>query len=111
MFHFPLLDQTGIVRHCFTTRYGGVSEGMFSSLNLSFSTWGCEQNLWKKIIGSMAEALGVSYEQSSCAVQTRLIQQMFVLVTEEDAGTGVICPKRLYGCRRPDHKYFWDYTW
>ena len=37
LFHFPLLDQTGVVRHCFTTRYGGVSEGIFSSLNLSFS--------------------------------------------------------------------------
>ena len=37
LFHFPLLDQTGEVRHCFTTRYGGVSEGIFSSLNLSFN--------------------------------------------------------------------------
>ena len=24
LFHYPLLDETGIVRHCFTTRYGGV---------------------------------------------------------------------------------------
>ena len=38
LLHYPLLDQTGIVEHCFTTRLGGVSEGVCSSLNLSFSS-------------------------------------------------------------------------
>ena len=32
---YPLLDQTGIVEHCFTTRLGGVSEGIYSTLNFS----------------------------------------------------------------------------
>ena len=26
---FPKLEKTGMVRHCFTTRLGGVSEGCF----------------------------------------------------------------------------------
>ena len=34
---FPALDQTGIVKHLFTTRLGGVSKGIYSSMNLSFS--------------------------------------------------------------------------
>lgn len=34
---FPALDNTGLVNHCFTTRQGGVSEGMFASMNLSFT--------------------------------------------------------------------------
>ena len=34
---YPILEQTGIVEHCFTTRLGGVSRGMFASLNLSFT--------------------------------------------------------------------------
>lgn len=37
LFQFPALDQTGMVRHGFTTRLGGVSKGMFSTLNVSFS--------------------------------------------------------------------------
>lgn len=37
LLHYPLLEETGIVEHCFTTRMGGVSEGIFSSLNLSFA--------------------------------------------------------------------------
>ena len=31
---FHNLDKTGIVKHGFTTRAGGVSEGIFSSMNL-----------------------------------------------------------------------------
>jgi len=34
---FPLLESTGIVAHCFTTRMGGVSTGIFESMNLSFT--------------------------------------------------------------------------
>ena len=34
---YPLLEQTGIVEHCFTTRCGGVSKGIYESLNLSFT--------------------------------------------------------------------------
>ena len=37
LLQFPLLSGTEIVKHAFTTREGGVSEGMFASLNLSFS--------------------------------------------------------------------------
>ena len=33
----PAFDQTDLTRHCFSTRIGGVSQGNFSSLNLSFS--------------------------------------------------------------------------
>mgnify|MGYP000759564284 CR=1 FL=1 len=35
--HYPLLDACGMVKHCFTTRGGGASKGMFESLNLSFT--------------------------------------------------------------------------
>lgn len=34
---YPILEQTGMVEHCFSTRLGGVSRGMFASLNLSFT--------------------------------------------------------------------------
>ena len=34
---FPLLENTGLVRHLFSTRLGGVSEDMWTSMNLSYS--------------------------------------------------------------------------
>lgn len=37
LLQIPLLDETGIVKNAFTTREGGVSEGIFESLNLSFT--------------------------------------------------------------------------
>lgn len=37
LLHYPLLEETEMVEHCFTTRLGGVSEGVCSTLNLSFS--------------------------------------------------------------------------
>ena len=46
---YPLLEETGIVKHCFTTRLGGVSEGMFSSLNLGFSA-GTDGRRWRRIL-------------------------------------------------------------
>ena len=36
-FVFENLENTGLVRHGFSTRLGGVSEGCLSSMNLSFT--------------------------------------------------------------------------
>ena len=90
LFHYPLLDQTGIVRHCFTTRYGGVSEGMFSTLNLSFTRGDVKESV-EENYRRIAEAMGVSYEQIVCSDQTHTTNVR--VVTEEDAGTGIIRPK------------------
>ncbi len=35
-FTFKMFDDTGVVAHCFSTRLGGVSEGVFESMNLHF---------------------------------------------------------------------------
>ena len=34
---YPLLENTGIVNHGFSTRLGGVSTGCFSSMNISLT--------------------------------------------------------------------------
>ena len=36
-FSFPLLDQTRMVRHAFSTRLGGASKGYFSTMNFSLT--------------------------------------------------------------------------
>lgn len=90
LFHYPLLDETGIVRHCFTTRYGGVSEGMLSKLNLSFTRGDVKESV-EENYRRIAEAMGVPYEKIVCSDQTHTTNVR--VVTEADAGTGIIRPK------------------
>ena len=47
---YPLLEQTGIVEHCFTTRIGGVSKGIYESLNLSFTRGVTAEDAGKGIV-------------------------------------------------------------
>lgn len=90
LFHYPLLDETGIVRHCFTTRYGGVSEGMFSKLNLSFTRGDVKESV-EENYRRIAEAMGVPYEKIVCSDQTHTTNVRVVI--QADAGTGIIRPK------------------
>ena len=90
LFHYPLLDETGIVRHCFTTRYGGVSEGMFSKLNLSFTRGDVKESV-EENYRRIAEAMGVPYEKIVCSDQTHTTNVR--VVTEADEGTGIIRQK------------------
>ncbi len=90
LFHYPLLDETGIVRHCFTTRYGGVSEGMFSTLNLSFTRGDVKESV-EENYRRIAEVMDVPYERIVCSDQTHTTNVR--VVTEADAGTGIIRPK------------------
>ena len=66
---YPILEKTGIVKHGFSTRIGGVSEGIYSSMNLSF-TRGDDENAVRENYRRMAEALGVKEEMFVKSVQT-----------------------------------------
>lgn len=84
---YPLLTETGIVKHCFTTRMGGVSKGIFSSMNLSF-TRGDEKEDVMENYKRLAEALGVSLENLVFTDQTHTTNVL--QVTEKDAGKGIL---------------------
>ena len=45
---YPLLEKTGMVTHGFSTRLGGVSEGVCSTMNLSFAR-GDKERPYKRI--------------------------------------------------------------
>lgn len=83
---YPLLEETGLVEHCFTTRLGGVSEGMFSSMNLSF-TRGDERSAVETNFRRLADALGVDYEKFVFTDQTHMVNVR--QVTAADAGKGL----------------------
>ena len=86
---YPLLEQTGIVNHGFSTRIGGVSEGIFSSMNLSVSRGDDEASV-RENFKRMAEAIGVEPNSLIFAAQTHTTNVR--KVTAGDKGKGILYP-------------------
>lgn len=89
---FPILSQTGLVKHLFTTRLGGVSTGKFESLNLSFSR-GDDPAAVMENYQRVAAAMDGSVSDMVCTDQTHTTN--IRLVTSKDKGKGIL-QKRDY---------------
>ena len=87
MLRFPLLAKCACVQHGFTTRAGGVSDGEWSSLNLSF-TRGDDETAVRENFRRVAEAFGVTPEQIVCSMQTHTTNVR--KVSAADGGAGVV---------------------
>lgn len=87
---FPLLEQTGIVRHLFSTRLGGVSEGIYQSMNLSY-TRGDEKAAVDENYRRIAGILGCGLEDLVCSDQTHTVNLR--VVTRADGGKGILRSK------------------
>ena len=83
---FPSLENTGLVKHLFTTRLGGVSEGMYATLNLSFQR-GDDPDRVLVNYERVAEVLGCKATDIVASHQTHTTN--IRKVTEEDRGKGV----------------------
>lgn len=81
---YPLFERTGIVKHGFSTRLGGVSTGCWTSMNLS-TTRGDDPAHVKRNCELMAEALGVRPEDFTYTHQTHTTN--VAVVKEEDRGS------------------------
>ena len=90
---FPLLEQQEWLKHCFTTRMGGVSQGIFSSLNLSF-TRGDEQAAVEENFRRVAEAMNAEYGNFVFSDQTHTANVR--KITGADAGNGLNRPKNFF---------------
>ncbi len=91
-----LLEKNGVA-HLFTTRYGGVSDGVFSSMNLSVGS-GDIRDSAENVIGNhkiCAEYLGFSVYDLCKTNQehTKTIET----VTRENRGMGVFTPAFKHG--------------
>lgn len=87
---FHKLEETGLVKHGFSTRVGGVSEGYLSALNLGYDRGESDENVTTnhKII---AEAIGFDYKDIVTTNQTHTTNVR--IVTEKDRGKGIITPR------------------
>ena len=86
LLHYPLLDETGMVEHCFTTRMGGVSEDIFSTLNFSF-TRGDNPESVKENYRRVGQVFGKTESDFICTDQTHTTNVL--RVGKEEAGFGV----------------------
>lgn len=84
---FPILENSGLVKHGFSTRFGGVSEGCYSTMNFSFSR-GDEKEHVLENYRRISNALGVDENRMVLSHQTHTTNVR--VVTAEDAGKGVI---------------------
>ncbi|MCR5271430.1 MAG: peptidoglycan editing factor PgeF [Lachnospiraceae bacterium] len=84
---FKKLENTGIVKHCFTTRLGGVSTGIYESMNLGPRLDDDLKNV-KENYRRVGNILGVGVETMVLSKQTHTTNVR--VITKEDAGNGTV---------------------
>lgn len=83
---FPELEAPGLVRHAFSTRMGGVSEGKFATMNFIFTRGDHPEHVMENY-RRMAAALAVDIHKMVLSWQTHTVNVR--KVTGEDAGKGI----------------------
>lgn len=83
---FPKLENTGVVKHLFSTRLGGVSSGRYATMNLSFTNGDERENVLKNY-EICCSAVGIDIENLVLSRQTHT--NNVKNVTINDRGTGI----------------------
>ena len=89
-FAFPQLSKLTFCVHGFSSRIGGVSEGEFAQMNLSF-TRGDKEECVRENYRRISSAVGFDYEKIVCSDQTHTNHVR--VVTSQDCGKGYLRPK------------------
>lgn len=87
---FPKLDDTGLVEHIVATRYGGVSEGIYGTMNLSFGRGDAKENV-EKNYQIVARVIHSDTKDIVCTHQTHTTNVR--RVSMEDKGKGIVIPR------------------
>lgn len=87
---YPAFEQFPDIIHAFSTRLGGVSQGIYSSMNLSF-TRGDEDEAVYENYRRLAAAVGFCTEDIVTSDQTHTANVR--VITEEDRGNGITKPR------------------
>ena len=87
---YPAFEDVEWLVHGFSTRLGGVSQGIYSSMNLSF-TRGDEESCVRENYNRIAAAMGFRAENIVTSDQTHTCNVR--KVTEKDRGKGIVTPR------------------
>ena len=90
LLHFNLFEEVEGIRHCFTTRGGGISENEFATMNFSFIRGDKEEAVLENY-RRIGLAMGTEIGHFVCTDQTHTTNVR--KVTEVDVGKGVVRPK------------------
>lgn len=90
---FPILENAG-VKHGFSTRIGGVSEGYFSSMNLGFKTGDDRERVMRN---HQLFARAVGYDETKLVLTDQIHETVVRRVTASDAGKGIIKESDITG--------------
>ena len=90
---YPKLEQTGLVVQGFSTRLGGVSKGIYASMNLSF-TRGDEESAVMENYRRISRAMGFPLESIVTSDQTHTVNLR--VVGKKDCGSGILRPREFF---------------
>ncbi|MDF2589519.1 MAG: hypothetical protein K0S41_3360 [Anaerocolumna sp.] len=91
---FPVLSDISYINHGFSTRLGGVSEGIFESMNLGYNRGDSDNNVYTNY-QRICDSMGI---QVNDLVTTNQVHNTDVkLVTAEDKGKGIIKERDYQG--------------
>jgi len=87
---YPLLTECDLVQHGFSTRIGGVSEGVYSSMNLSFGREDLPENV-EENFHRISRVLNIKQSNMVFSHQTHTTN--IKVVTAKDRGKGIKIPR------------------
>lgn len=87
---YPAFEKIPGIVHGFSTRLGGMSQGIYESMNLSF-TRGDNEDAVRENYRRLSDAMGFSMEDIVTSDQTHTTNVR--VVTEEDRGNGITKPR------------------
>lgn len=90
---YKSLNDTGCVEHGFSTRFGGVSQGIYRSMNLSY-TRGDSRQAVNENFKRFCSTLHMDWEKIVSTDQTHTTNVR--VVTEKDAGHGILTAKQYF---------------
>ena len=86
------LSELPFIRHGFSTRLGGVSKGIFSSMNLAFNRGDCKENVSENY-KLLCKSAGFEYESLTASAQDH--HTYVRKVTSKDRGVGIYKPRDM----------------
>lgn len=90
---FENIEKTNIVKHCFSTKFGGVSTGCYESMNLAFREDKRENVIRNYEI--ICDSIGLDYK--NVVFSSQIHKDKIYKVTKEDIGKGLLKESNIKG--------------
>ncbi len=90
---FENIEKLNLVKHCFSTKFGGVSEGFYESMNLAFRE-DKKENVIKNY-EIICNSIGIDYK--NVVFSSQIHQDKVYKVTKNDIGKGLLKESDIKG--------------